>query len=233
MWEKRLGGQDCSGNTLLGMAGTFRTTREEIVSTYCILTGCRALCNCRIQPVHRDAGGEAGEARRRWMPGPARSRWIERRAGIGFQNEHAETGKPDASSDEDESRGDLASNGPAHDNHLVGMGLVMYWRERVAGDSRWGGHKLSASGSPHRNTRITGMPLGMATARRVRRSRPFRFASHGSVIPQSQSHPPSRPRASLPHLADCPSRRMPLGGKARWQKRFVFPARRMRRGLRF
>jgi hypothetical protein len=94
------------------------------------------------------------------MPDPAWSRWIERRARIGFHNEHAETGKPDASSDEDESRGDLASNGPARVDHLFGMGMVLHpsdeevlpgapidqWRSRVAGDDRSGGHKHSAFG---------------------------------------------------------------------------------------
>ncbi len=43
-----------------------------------------------------------------------------------------------------------------------------------------------------------------------------------------------RVRARLPPLlAACPGRLSPLGGKVRWQKRFVFPARRMRRGLQF
>jgi hypothetical protein len=181
------------------------------------------------------------------MPYPARSAVDQRRAGIGFQNEHAETGKPDTSSDEDESRGDLASNGPAHVDHLVGMGLVhhpsdkdqlpgapdIHSRRIFAGDSRWGGHKLSASGSPQRNARIAGKPIGVPPAWQVWRSRLIWFASSASVIPQAQSHLPPRPRASPHHLADCPSRRSPLGGKARWQKRFVFPARRMRRGLRF
>ena len=59
-----------------------------------------------------------------------------------------------------------------------------------------------------------------------------RFRRHAQVIPSAHSRP-SRPHASPPHLAAGPSRRNPLGGKARWQKRFVFPARRMRRGLQF
>jgi hypothetical protein len=57
-------------------------------------------------------------------------------------------------------------------------------------------------------------------------------AKHAPVIASAHPHPP-RPLASPPRLAAGPSRRSPLGGKARWQKRFVFPARRMRRGLQF
>ena len=57
-------------------------------------------------------------------------------------------------------------------------------------------------------------------------------AGYAQVIPSAHSRP-IRPHASPPHLAAGPSRRNPLGGKARWQKRFVFPARRMRRGLQF
>ena len=76
----------------------------------------------------------------------------------------------------------------------------------------------SLSGSP---------PRDGAGSRRL----PVPQATHRSSLP----HIPvsTRPHASPPHLAACPSRRNPLGGKARWQKRFVFPARRMRRGLQF
>jgi hypothetical protein len=56
--------------------------------------------------------------------------------------------------------------------------------------------------------------------------------SVSQAIPSAHPHP-SRSLASPPPLAAGPSRRNPLGGKARWQKRFVYPARRMRRGLQF
>ncbi len=42
--------------------------------------------------------------------------------------EHAETGKSDGFSDENRSLGTLASNGPAHVDPLVGMGLVAILR---------------------------------------------------------------------------------------------------------
>ena len=168
------------------------------------------------------------------------------------QNEHAETGKPDNRSDEDRSRRCSASqlvqqrlNGPAHVDHPVGVGMGVLWRRRVARSTRLGGHRLSAFGSPLRNTCVARQPFRFAPRSQPRDEdlspgspvpgripRPVVNASHASVIPQARSHPP-RPRASPHHLADCPSRRSPLGGKARWQKRFVFPARRMRRGLQF
>ena len=103
----------------------------------------------------------------------------------------------------------------------------------VAGDDRSGGHKLSAIGSPLRNVCRTRKPLEVrrpAMGQPAAGCRPSE-ATH-QVIPSAHSHPP-RPLASPPHLAAGPSRRSPLGGKVRWQKRFVFPARRMRRGLQF
>jgi hypothetical protein len=148
-------------------------------------------------------------------------------------NEHAETGKPGSFSDENESRGTPVSNGPVHVDRLVGMGMVAFWWQNAPTSGCSGGHKLSAFGSPQRDTRRAGQPLRVAAARLGRRSLHLWFASYTTVIPQTGSQVPSLARASPHHLADCPSRRSPLGGKARWQKRSVFPARRMRRGLQF
>jgi hypothetical protein len=148
-------------------------------------------------------------------------------------NEHAETGKPDASSDANRSHGTSASNGPAYVDHLVGVGMVGSGWQHAPGNDFSGGHKLSAFGSPQRDTRTAGQPLMVAATWLGRRSLHLRFASYTTVIPQTGSQVPPLARASPHHLADCPSRRSPLGGKARWQKRFVFPARRMRRGLQF
>jgi hypothetical protein len=73
---------------------------------------------------------------------PARSRWTGRRAGLGFKNEHAETGKPDYRSDRSRSCGRSAplvpyqrNNGPAHVDHLVGMGMAAFHRRIVDGGS--------------------------------------------------------------------------------------------------
>jgi hypothetical protein len=81
---------------------------------------------------------------------------------LGSTNEHAETGKPDGSSDEQRSQGNPASldyiqrlNGPAHVDLLVGVGLAAFSRRIVDESSPMGGHKLSASGLPQRSTRIT------------------------------------------------------------------------------
>ena len=190
-----------------------------------------------MQPLARRGAFSRPGLGRLTMPVPARSMWIRRRAGL-VQNEHAETGKPGHRSDRFRSRGrsaplvpDQRDNGPAHVDLPVGMGMVVLRRQEVSVSDQTGGHKLSASGLPQRNTCMAGQPNGFATGW-CRRPRSIRIASHAQVIPQACSHPP-RPRPSPHHLADCPSRRSPLGGKARWQKRFVFPARRMKRGLQF
>ena len=126
----------------------------------------------------------------------------------------------------------VSINGPAHVYHLVGMGLVELLRRKVAGVNLQGGHKLSVFRSPFRNVCRTWKPVEFAAPRWGRRPQVVGPAKHASVISSAHSHPP-RPLASPPHLAAGPSRRSPLGGKVRWQKRFVFPARRMRRGLQF
>jgi hypothetical protein len=176
---------------------------------------------------------------------------------IGF-NEHAETGKPESPSDRERSRGRPASlvsrlrgtrgdfdsqiadqqrtrqlyNGPTHVDFLSDMGLVAHLRRNAAGSKRTGGHKLSAFRSPFRNICRTRRLFRFSTPIGGRQPQAIDPARHASVI--ASSHPlPIRSLASPPSLAAGPSRRSPLGGKARWQKRFVFPARRMRRGLQF
>ena len=57
------------------------------------------------------------------------------------------------------------------------------------------------------------------------------FASSPQVVPPIPS--PCRLRASPSNLAACSGCLRLPDGKVRWQKRFVFPARRMRRGLQF
>ena len=86
-----------------------------------------------------------------------------------------------------------------------------------------------ASGSPHQTTcpdigsghepRFAA-PLGRPACRRK------------SVIPPYTLHSCLCPAPLSAHAADPGNLSLP-GGKVRWQKRFVFPARRMRRGLRF
>lgn len=179
-------------------------------------------------------------------------------AGQDWVNEHAETGKPDNPSDQERScgrpaslvsrlrgtRGDFDSqiadqqrtrqlyNGPTHIDFLSDMEFVAHLRRNAAGSKRTGGHKLSAFRSPFRNIRRTRRPFRFSTPTGGRQPQAIDPARHASVI--ASAHPlPTRPLTSPPSLAAGPSRRSPLGGKARWQKRFVFPARRMRRGWQF
>ena len=65
------------------IAGKFRTPRVKIVSTYCIFTGAGAFATS-YPAGHVTWADRQAESGRGWMPDPARSRWIERRAGIGF-----------------------------------------------------------------------------------------------------------------------------------------------------
>ncbi len=108
------------------------------------------------------------------------------------------------------------SNGPAGYFHFAGTG----------------GHKLSAIGSPQTAAR---------SARFLRR--PHWFAALGkSLHMEAQTRAPSRlsvhpflcrlcaPPSDL--AASTGSLELP-DGKVRWQRKFVFPARRMRRGWRF
>ena len=99
------------------------------------------------------------------------------------------------------------------------------------------GHKLSAIGLPYRtacsySVFCSSRPSPRFAALRGRPQRGNRHTSDSRVIPSA--HPlPFRLRASPSDLAAGPGRQTPLGGKVRWQKRFVSPARRMKRGLQF
>ena len=177
------------------------------------------------------------------MQTPARSKADRAPGRIGF-NEHAETGIPLARR-RNGTRWEVGaglhvhyavppssrprSNGPAHADHLVGMGMVVLSR-----DNYLGGHKISVFGSPFSSISRNYQPPEFAAPWWTRQPRILLPANCAQVIPSAHSRPP-RPHASPPHLAECPSSppRRTLGGKARWQKRFVFPARRMRRGLQF
>jgi hypothetical protein len=147
--------------------------------------------------------------------------------------EYAETGRPFAARTLQGARGQFGrqiprfpgaelpcncrwSNGPAGYFHFAGIG----------------GHKLSAIGSPQTAAR---------SARFLRR--PHGFAALGeSLHIEAQTRAPSwlsahtflcRPCAFLSDLAACTGSSELPDGKVRWQKKFAFPARRMRRGLRF
>ena len=65
------------------IAGNFRTPRVKIVSTYSILTGAGAFA-MSYPAGHVTRADRPAESGTGGMPDPARSRWIERRAGIGF-----------------------------------------------------------------------------------------------------------------------------------------------------
>jgi hypothetical protein len=100
---------------------------------------------------------------------------------------------------------------------------------RVALDD---GHRFSAIESPQSAARPAysiGHPLWFVAVKAARRAE--------AVAPaplRCSAHPfPCRFCASPSNLAAGSSCLVPLDGKVRWQKRFAFPARRMRRGLRF
>src|SRR5208283_410140 len=72
------------------------------------------------------------------------------------------------------------------------------------------------------------------TDRPPRQSSPSDYSLRTGTQVFSSAHlHPLRFRALPSDLAAGPSRLLPLGGKVRWQKKFVFQARRMKRGLQF
>lgn len=178
-------------------------------------------------------------------PGPggprARQDWV---------HEHAETGKPfTAEKQHDARREDGADrlrfqsalgtcnrqrhNGPPHVDRLVGVGMAPSERRRgVAGSTGRSGHKLSAIGSPFYNARSAGRPLRISALGCGRPQKSSSQTGETLVIHAAHSQTPL-PHASPSVLAACPSRRKPLGGKVRWQRKFAYPARHMRHGLRF
>jgi hypothetical protein len=157
---------------------------------------------------------------------PARSGWIA--PGRTRVHEHAETGKPLA---EDRLHGGL--------EEPRAVKLCFFSPVRPCTRLRWNGpgmvgHKLSAIGLPQHSTRLAcsiehppwfaaprgrqprgSQPIKVSRVVLPAHSFPFRFCASPSVpaaVTDSQG------------LSD---------GKVRWQKRFVSPARRMRRGLQF
>ncbi len=155
------------------------------------------------------------------------------RARQDWVHEYAETGTPFAARTLQGARGQFGrqsplfpgakppcnyrrSNGPAGYFHFAGIG----------------GHKLSAIGSPQTAAR---------SARFLRR--PHWFAALGEGLHTGvQTRAPSRLSAhpflcrlcALPSdLAACTGSLKLPDGKVRWQKKFAFPALRVRRGLQF
>jgi hypothetical protein len=173
--------------------------------------------------------------------------------------EHAETGRPCHPIDRARSRGDMVDlvvctiEGsrwhfrkaiplfrragppckPIEPNGRAGqITNTLENRQRsLVGNSGTGGHSLSAIGLPQKRARPA-LPLWFAVpwagrhAETVRRAF-IRLSAH--PFPCRQCAPPS-------NLAACtgrPPRWATPDGKVRWQRKFAFPARRMRRGLRF
>jgi hypothetical protein len=101
-------------------------------------------------------------------------------------------------------------------------------RRSPVGNSRTGGHKLSAIGLP-RNGARPALLLWRAALRAGFHAEGLQRASIGR-----SAHPiPCPPCAPPSNLAACAGRHRLPDGKVRWQRKFAFPARRMRRGLRF
>ena len=144
--------------------------------------------------------------------------------------EYAETGRPLAARSLHGSRSGVGES----DSSIAGAGTRCKSRRSngPAGKSGPDGHKLSVIGSPQpaaRSACFHRHPHWFAALREGPRDR-----GHSSSI-----SPVIRPSIPLPivrvpsDLAACTdSHRLP-DGKVRWQRKFVFPARRMRRGLRF
>src|SRR5580658_7468816 len=112
--------------------------------------------------------------------------------------------------------------------------MVPPHRQRpVAGDPGIG-HKISAIGSLHRPA-VTDCSFGYPPRLFSFRGTFARALRHTRV---TQVVPPAhllvfRFFASPSHLVRDSSRHTPLDGKVRWQRKFAFPARRMKRGLQF
>ena len=147
---------------------------------------------------------------------------------IGF-NEHAETGSPLAVHRLWESRG-IAGAFLLRPGHAI-QPCFGPRANGPAGHLGPGDHKLSAEGSPSRMARPSG--------RSPRQSTPWdkpprkRWPTSGRQVLPFAPLRPFRFRAFPSSLAAGPGRFKPPGGKVRWQKRFAFPPRRMKRGWRF
>ena len=163
----------------------------------------------------------------------------------GLEHEHAETRSALKPCDEDRSHRRalrftaLSRQGP---RERLGSKLLLFagteprqrHREPNGPSARSGmrGHKPSANGS-HRPTACSACPSGHSPWFTIfgpgRRKDSVRPSLSGF-----SAHPfPCRVFAFPSRLAVCSVCPVQPDGKVRWQKRFVFPARRMRRGLRF
>lgn len=154
--------------------------------------------------------------------------------------EHAETGKPAQRVDLVRSHLELVPPAarraqrarPGRGNKTLQCAAVRCasWRSNgPTGFAGQGGHKLSAVGLPLRKASHKGLPTWPAlhvAARRLATPR----TSLSTVIHLPR---PASFRSDSCLLAASPGRICSPGGKVRWQKRFAFPPRRMKRGWQF
>ena len=174
------------------------------------------------------------------MRKPARSRWTDAPGRIGFMSTQrrenrwqrlncaARAGVMELSGSAPDTRHAraIASGGTAPLMSIIWLAWAWFHSNRVVG------HKLSAIGSLYRKARSARHTLRLAAPGWGRQAPGTCHTGYAQVIPSA--HPPHpRPHASPSILAAGPSRQTPLGGKVRWQRKFVSPARRMRHGLQF
>jgi len=161
------------------------------------------------------------------------------RAWQDWDYEHAETGWPLRSNDRNRSPGHVARlasctrQRPGKPGKPIGTGerrftYVELPRVRLRSNVSHGRPEHSATGYPQTAARSVFVPRLAAPkagscARAVLRS-PYRLSAPPI---------PCRPRARPSNLAACTGCLRLPDGKVRWQRKFVSPARRMRRGLRF
>ncbi len=192
---------------------------------------CCGRCSCRVQslPLMRRIRNRRLRSQHPQgcisRPGPdgprARQDWV---------HEHAETGKPFTADQQHGARGDdepdrlffqialwtcnrQRRNGPAHVDHLVGVGLAPSERRKgVAGSAGQGGHKLSAIGSPFQNARSARQPLRFSALECGGPRQCSSRASDTLVIHAAHSQPPRLARVSIrpcrmPQLAKAAGRK--------------------------
>ena len=106
------------------------------------------------------------------------------------------------------------------------------WSNGPAGPQiGFGGHKISAFGSPQAIVRSA---CFISTSLRIAAKAGFRTEADTIVLPRCSAHALLCRLSAFPSdLAVCTGCLEPPDRKVRWQKKFAFPARRMRRGLRF
>jgi len=105
------------------------------------------------------------------------------------------------------------------------------WSNGPAGNTRQGGHNLSQIGplKSAASPASSAWPAAHGAGRRALAvaQASFRLSAHSFPCPSCAS-----PSSLAVVTVSSPKRTQP-DGKVRWQKKFAFPARRMRRGLRF